>query len=164
MGVVEIAKGKRVLVLEGYCKQTLPFLRGFRDLGCEVTVLCGSKMDCSYMSRLPHHKIVGVCDVHNPKGSEEYICNLVKSGNYDLVFSPFEFASRILAHNKEELSRYAIIYVNDGPVFDAANDKNQVMKVCMENNIPCPYTIFGVKSLADVKASGIPFPIIIKPR
>lgn len=164
MGVMEIAKGKRVLVLEGYCKQTLPFLRGFRELGCDVTVLCGSKMDCSYLSRLPHHKIVGVCDVHNPKGSEEYICNLVKTGNYDLVFSPFEFASRILAHNKEELSRYAIIYVNDGPVFDAANDKNQVMKVCMENNIPCPYTIFGVKSLADVKASGIPFPIIIKPR
>ena len=47
MDIKEVCKGKRVLVLEGYCKQTLPFLRGFRELGCEVTVLCGSKMDCS---------------------------------------------------------------------------------------------------------------------
>lgn len=164
MNIKEICKGKRVLVLEGYCKQTLPYLRGFRELGCEVTVLCGSKLDCSYMSRLPHHKIVGVCDLHDAEGSEAYIVDLIKKGNYDLVFCPFEFSSRILAHHKEELSKYAIIYVNDGPVFDAANDKNQVMKVCMENDIPCPYTIFGVKNLEDVKASGIPFPIIIKPR
>ena len=164
MELKELCKGKRVLVLEGYCKQTLPYLRGFRELGCDVTVLCGSKMDCSYMSRLPHHKIVGVCDLHDTEGSTAYIINLIKTGNFDLVFSPFEFSSRILAHHKEELSKYAIIYVNDGPVFDAANDKNQVMKVCMENDIPCPYTIFGVKNLDDVKASGIPFPIIIKPR
>lgn len=163
MDIKELAKGKRVLVLEGYCKQTLPYLRGFRELGCEVTVLCGSKIDCSYMSRLPHHKIVGVCDLHDTEGSTAYIIDLIKKGNFDLVFSPFEFSSRILAHHKEDLSKYAIIYVNDGSIFDAANDKNQVMKVCMENGIPCPYTIFDVKNLEDVKSSCIPFPVIIKP-
>lgn len=164
MDIKDIAKGKRVLILDGYCKQALPYLRGFRELGCDVTVLCNSKLDCSYMSRLPHHKIVRVCDVHDTEGSTAFIINLIKTGNFDLVFSPFEFSARILAHHKNELSKYAIIYVNDGPVFDAANDKNQVMRICMENDIPCPYTIFGVKSLEDMKASGIPFPIIIKPR
>ena len=157
-------KGKRVLILEGYCKQCLPFIRGFKKLGCEVTILCETKLDCGYASRLPDHKILGVCDFKRPKESEEYIVNLVKTGNYDLVYPLFDFSARILSHNKDELSKYAIIYANDKEIFDKANDKNAVMRICMENNIPCPFTIFDVHSIDDVESSGIQFPIIIKPR
>ena len=57
------AKGKRVLVLDGFCKQYLPFLKEFRNLGCEVTVLCCSWLDCGYASRLLHHKILVKTDL-----------------------------------------------------------------------------------------------------
>ncbi len=157
-------KGKRILILEGYCKQCLPFIRGFKNLGCDVTILCETKLDCGYASRLPDHKILGVCDLKRPKESEEYIVNLVKTGNYDLVYPLFDFSARILSHHKEELSKYAVIYANDKDIFDTANDKNEVMRVCMKNDIPCPKTIFDVKSVDDVEKRGIKFPIIIKPR
>jgi len=157
-------KGKKVLILEGYCKQCLPFIRGFRGLGCEVTVLCGSKWDCSYVSRLPKHKIVGICDVHKPVESEEYIVNLIKTRNYDLVFAPFDFSARILANRKEELSRYAKIFVNDKDIFNAGYDKEIVMKVCMENDIPCPKTYFDIDSIDKLKDPNIKFPVLIKPR
>ena len=39
MDIKEISKDKRVLVLEGYCKQTLPFFFFFSEVGCELTVL-----------------------------------------------------------------------------------------------------------------------------
>lgn len=164
MDIKSIVKGKHVLVLEGYCKQVLPFLRGFRDLGCEVSVLCGSKWDCGYASNLPDHKILGVCDLHRPEESERYIVELIKTGKFDLVFPPFEFSARILAHNKEELSKYANICANDKDVFDRANDKNEVMRVCMENNLPCPKTLFDVAKPEDVSEGGLDYPIIIKPR
>lgn len=154
--------GKHVLVLEGYCKQVLPFLRGFKEQGCEVSVLCNTKLDCGYASRLPDHKILGTCDLHNQEESEKYIVELVKAGHYDLVFAPFEFSARILSHNKEELSRYAIIYAMDREVFDRVNNKEEVMKVCMENGIPCPQTFFGVDSIDDIDGK-IQFPVIIKP-
>lgn len=157
-------KGKRVLIPEGYCKQCLPFVRGFKELGCEVTVLCGSKLDCGYASRLPDHKIIGICDLKRPEESEQYIVDLVKTGNYDLVYPVFDFAARILSHHKEELSEFAVIYANDKEIFDRANDKNEVMRVCMENDIPCPKTLFGVKNVEDVEKSGITFPVIVKPR
>lgn len=157
-------KDKKILILEGYCKQCLPFIRGFKDLGCEVTVLCGSRWDCSYVSRLPKHKILGVCDVHKPKESEDYIVNLIKTGNYDLVFAPFDFSARILANRKEELSKYAYIFSNDKETFNAGYDKETVMKVCMENNIPCPKTYFGIDSIDSLKQNDIEFPILIKPR
>jgi D-aspartate ligase len=162
--IKNIARGKRVLVLEGYCKQCLPFIREFRNLGCEVTLLCNSKWDCGYVSRLPKHKILGICDMKRPKESEEYIVNLVKTRNYDIVFPLFDFSARILSHNKEELSKYAIICANDKTIFDKANDKNEVMRVCMENNVPCPKTLFNVASIEDVTEGDLAFPIIIKPR
>lgn len=164
MKLKELCKGTRVLILEGYCKQCLPFIRGFKEYGCEVTILCKSKLDCGYASRLPDHKILGICDISRPVESEKYIVDLIKTGNYDLVFPPFEFSARILSHNKEELSKYAIIYSNDTEIFDRANDKNEVMRVCMENDIPCPYTLFGVTKPEDVSAKGLKYPIIIKPR
>ena len=164
MDLKEFCKGKRVLVLEGYCKQCLPFIRGFKDFGCHVSILCNSKLDCGYASRLPDTKILGVCDLANPKDSEKYIVNLIEKGNYDLVFAPFDFSARILSAHKEELSKYAIIYANDKDVFEAANDKNEVMRMCMENGIPCPKTIFNVSSLNDIANNRLTFPIIIKPR
>ena len=161
---IKMYKGKKVLVLEGYCKQCLPFIRGFKELGCEVSILCGSKLDCGYVSRLPDHKILGTCDLHKPEESEKYIVELIKKGKYDLVFPAFELSARILAHHKEELSKYAIIYVNDQVIFDRANDKNEVMRVCMEKGYPCPHTLFGVTKPEDVREKGLAYPIIIKPR
>lgn len=154
--------GKHVLILEGYCKQTLPFIRGFKKLGCEITILCGSKLDCGYASRLPNHKILGVCDLHKPEESEHYIVELVKNGHFDMVFAPFDFSARILSHNKDELSKYAVIYANNRKEFDRANNKEEVMKICMENGIPCPQTFFGVEKLEDIDGR-IQFPVIIKP-
>lgn len=162
MNKIKPFSGRHILVLEGYCKQCLPFIRGFKEQGCEVTVLCGSKLDCGYASRLPDHKVLGVCDLHKPEESEQYIVELVKKGHFDMVFAPFDFSARILSHNKEELSKYAIIYANDRDVFDRANNKEEVMRVCMENGIPCPQTFFGVEKLEDIN-SKIQFPVIIKP-
>lgn len=154
--------GKHILILEGYCKQCLPFIRGFKEQGCEVSVLCSSRLDCAYASVLPDHKILGTCDVHKPEESEEYIVNLVKTGRFDMVFPPFDFSARILSHHKDELSGYAVIYANDRSVFDVANDKREVMRICMEHGIPCPKT-YMLKG-NDGLLQDMLFPIAIKPR
>jgi len=157
-------KGKRVLILEGYARQCLPYLREFKKFGCETTLLCNSKLDCGYSSRLPDHKILGICDPDKYEESEKYIVDLIKTGNYDLIFPLVDFSAKILAHNKKELLKYSRIASNDKDVFDRSQDKLEVMRVCMENGISCPKTITDVKSINEVLNSGIKFPIIIKPR
>ncbi|MDE5560914.1 MAG: hypothetical protein K2J00_03785 [Bacteroidaceae bacterium] len=69
-----------------------------------------------------------------------------------------------MSHNKGHLSKFATIIANEPDIFDRANDKEEVMKVCTENNLPCPKTLFNIASTVDVIASGIVFPIIIKPK
>lgn len=156
--------GKKILLLEGYCRQSLPFLKAFKDLGCETTILCNSKWDCAYWSRLPDHKIQGICDWDRPKETEQYIVELIKRGNYDMVVPLFDFSAEILAHNKIELSKYAVIMVNDKEPFDKAHDKLNVMKTCLDLGIPHPFTLQDVKSMEDIRKSGITFPVFIKPR
>ena len=164
MNLEENVRGKHILILEGYARQCLPFMREFKKLGCEISLLCHSRLDCGYASRFPDHKILGVCDPDMYSESEKYIVELVKTGRYDFVFPLVDFSAGILAHHKAELSKYAKILSNDSDVFDRSQDKLEVMKVCTENGIPCPLTLTDVSSVDEVLASGIKFPIIIKPR
>lgn len=158
------AWGKHILMLEGYARQSLPFMREFKKLGMEVSLLCHTKMDCGYASRLPDHKILGICEPEEYEKSEKYIIKLVKTGKFDLVLPLVDFSASILAKHKKELTEYAEILVSDRSVFDKAQDKLQVMKTCMENDISCPMTLNGISNIAEIIESGIQFPIVIKPR
>lgn len=160
----DTAKGKHILILEGYARQCLPFMREFKKLGMEVSLLCNTKMDCGYASRLPDHKILGMCNPDEYIESEKYIVKLVKTGKFDLVLPLVDFSASILAKHKDELSKHAIICVSDKEEFEKSQDKLRVMEVCMENEIPCPKTLVGVSSIKEILESKIQFPIIIKPR
>lgn len=159
-----IANGKHILLLEGYARQCLPFMREFKKLGMEVSILCHTKMDCGYASRLPDHKILGICNPEQYEKSEKYIVKLVKTGKFDLVLPLVDFSASILAKHKEELSEHAVVLVSDGDKFNKSQDKLQVMKTCMENDIFCPMTLERVSNIAEITESGIQFPIVIKPR
>ena len=52
---------KRVLIIDGYARQTLPMAKGFHDIGCHVTVVCFSKLDVGYQSKYPDRKILLGC-------------------------------------------------------------------------------------------------------
>lgn len=156
--------GKKILVLEGYARQCLPYMRSFKKHGCDVTLLCNSKLDLGYVSRYADHKILGICDPERYEESRDYICNLIKTNQYDLVLPLVDFSARILSENKEELSQYAKIASNDAEVFAKSQDKLSVMHLCMENGIPCPRTLTEMDSLEDVVRENLTYPIVVKPR
>ncbi len=159
-----VYEGTRVLILEGYARQCLPLIRAFKKLGCTVSVLCNSKMDLAYVSRLPDEKIVGVCDRERETETAEQVRTLLKTGKYDAVVPCVDFSAAILSKNKEEFQQYAKIASADWDVYQIAADKEKTMAVCMENGIPAPITLQNVRSLGDVEDSGIRFPIVIKPK
>lgn len=157
-------EGKKILLLDGLTSQCLEYCKAFNALGCDTTVLCDDKFDTAYASRHPKHKILGISNVRDLTGTEEWILKLVKTGDYDVVIPFTEYSATILSHHKAELSSFAHLIVNDMDVFDYAQDKNNVMRVCIENGIPCPMTLYDAKTVDDILNSGIRFPIILKPR
>lgn len=160
---VKKKQNQHILILEGYCKQCLPFIRGFKELGCEVSVLCGSRWDCGYSSKLPDHKILGVCDLYRPDESENYIVNLIKNGEYDVVLPMFDMSARILSKHYGELKEFASICVMTYDRYIISSDKLEVMQICERYGIPHPITVLKNK-YANLKEEGLRFPVIIKPR
>ncbi len=156
--------GKRVLILEGYARQSLPLARAFKKSGCFVTVLCNSKMDVSYVSRIPNRKILGICDREREEETVNQIRELLKTNQYDVVVPCVDFSAGLLSKNKDEFSLYAKVASNDWSVYQIAADKSETMKICMEKDIPAPKTLIDCACLSDILNSDIKFPVVVKPK
>lgn len=150
-----------VLLFEGRARQSLALSKAFKGLGCEVTALCESKLDVSYVSRYVDKKIIGVCNNANEVGTRDQILRLVKEKKYDLVVPTTDFSAMILSKYKKEIEQYCKVASNEWSVFQIAADKNQTMKVCSGLKLPCPITIFDIDSIEKVK--GLQYPIVVKP-
>lgn len=157
-------KGVRVLILEGYAKQSLPLIKAFRKLGCEVSALCNSRLDVAFTSRFTNHKILGTCSRDDIEKTTKYIRNLLKTGNYDVVIPTVDFSAGILSKNKEEFSKYCLVLANDWTTYDIAVDKSKTMKVCLDNDIPCPKTFLNISCVEEIMNMDLSFPMVIKPK
>ncbi|MDD4436539.1 MAG: ATP-grasp domain-containing protein [Tissierellia bacterium] len=157
-------KGIRVLILEGYARQSLPLIKAFHKLGCYVAALCSSKLDVAYASRYTDEKILGVCDRSDVKATTGQVRKLLKTGKYDVVVPTVDFSAALLSENKIEFTQYTKVVSNDWNVYQIAGDKVQTMAVCMEEEIPCPYTVLNATTIEQVLKSEIEYPIVVKPR
>ncbi|HHX70055.1 MAG TPA: ATP-grasp domain-containing protein [Gallicola sp.] len=153
-----------VLILEGYARQALPMIKAFYKLGCTVTTLNASKLDVGYASRYPHYKKIGICSRNDYKGTVRQVRELLQTNKYDLVVPLVDFSADLLARNYEEFRKYAKLATNPFDIYDLAQDKLKTMQICMENNIPCPQTLTGIRDVESLKDIDIKYPIIIKPR
>ena len=148
--------GLRILILEGYAKQCLPLIKAFHDLGCDVSALCNSKLDVAYASRYTNHKIIGICNKDDVEGTTRQIRELLATKKYDAVIPTFDFSASILSQNKDEFSKYCKVLANNPDIHKMAIDKNETMRICSKNKIPCPISFFN-----DSPSS---FPIVAKPK
>ena len=157
-------KGVRVLLIEGRARQVMPLMESLHKLGCHVTTYNASKLDMGYASRYPDKKVLSYCNAKDPEKSWDSINKELRTKQYDLVIPLNDFVAIMLSQHKEELKPFVTIAANDWDVFQKASDKFKTMKVCMENNIPCPKTFLADESLSDLSGLDLQYPICIKPR
>lgn len=155
--------GKKVLLLDGYGRQIPSLLHQLRQLGCKVTTMCESKLDVGYTSRYPSRRIV----VHGIRENETIYRKAIEQElkyGYDILFPILERATDICTDGTIQ-KEYPNLKIIAAPreAFLKAYDKQQTMKICMENNIPCPITKMDDETLEEYLAK-VSFPICAKPR
>lgn len=152
-----------ILLIEGRARQVLPMAKSLRQLGHDVTTYNSSKFDYGYTSSYPTKKILAPMDWNNkPKIYSDLLLH-IKNNKYDLVIPMNDDIAIILSKNKEELSRYTTVEVNDWNIFRIAMDKYETMRICMDNDIPCPKTLFSLEAVSSFNEL-IKFPLVVKPR
>ena len=155
---------KTVLLMEASSRQVLPMARAFKELGYNVTTVCEHKYDLGVVTRFKNQSIV-ISDVDTDIEIADKVYNeLVEKNEYDIVVPLSDFSAGIAAKNKTKWETCGTkVAVNDFEVFMLAYDKLNTMRICMENNIPCPNTIIA-ESEDEVDYSSIKYPVVIKPR
>ena len=156
-------KGKKVLLLDGYGRQVPSLLHQLRKLGCKITTICESKLDVGYTSRYPSKRVVVPGIRENNDIYRQAIEKELENG-YDILFPILERATDICIDGVIQ-KRYPglKIIASSRDSFMKAYDKQQTMKVCMENNIPCPITKMDDETM-DEFLNKVGFPICAKPR
>lgn len=158
------SKKKTVLLMEASSRQVLPMARAFHSAGYEITTVCEHKCDLGNMTRFRNYCYVVENVDSDIKIAEQFYRKLVLKHKYDIIMPLSDFSAEIAANNKVEWLKYGCyVAVNDYDTFMLAYDKLNTMRVCMENDIPCPYTVL-VDDNSEIDFSAIHYPVVIKPR
>lgn len=154
----------KILLADGHARQALALARAFKDLGCSVTAICESGLDVCSKSRYVDC-VVKDSSIHDrPDLRVESIIREVSKGGYTLVVSFSDVTVEQIVLNKERIEKYCKTAVVDKDIFYLAYDKLNTMQICMDNNIPCPLTLFDCKTVDDVMRRQLVYPLIVKPR
>lgn len=157
-------KRKTVLLMEASSRQVLPIARAFYNAGYEITTVCENKFDLGNMTRFKNHVYIEADVDSDHEKANAFYQKIVTEKKYDIVLPLSDFSAEIAAKNKivwEEIGCY--VAVNDLGTFFLAYDKLNTMRICMENKIPCPYTILA-ESEGEIDFTKIKYPVVIKPR
>lgn len=157
-------QGVSVLLLEGFARQVMPMMQALHDLGCTITTYNSSMLDMGYASRYPDKKLLAFWDRNDEEQSFTALLEVLKQAHYDVVIPMTDFSATMLSRHKDAILQYTRPAVNDWDVFMQAGDKQNTMIACMNNDIPCPYTLRDVMRIDDILDSGIHYPFVIKPR
>lgn len=153
----------RVLVTDSGGKQPYAMIRGLKEIGCHVTVICGSKYDTCYVSNKPDERILNTRFKENNDDKFQWILSLVASGKYDVLMPIGEMSTNFITQHEDDLKKYVKIACAPRDVYIRAFNKQITFDQAMKSGIPCPYTRRSDQDIEDYLEKAH-FPIIIKPR
>lgn len=154
--------GLRVLVIDSG-KQSLAMIRGLKEIGCHVTVICGSKKSINYVSNQQDKKIVNEHIHDHDDWAITELLKLLKTREYDVVMPISELGTNFATQHEDEIKSYVKLACAPRDAYIKAFNKQMTFDTAIENGIPCPYTRHSKQDIEDYLEK-CHFPIIIKPR
>lgn len=155
---------KRIFILDGISSQGLPLMRSFSKSGHQVTILSPHKINAGFFSRYANKKLVFAHLYDDQDATYNWLLEYLGKNPTDLVLGLGDKTAKILSKHQDEIKTHTNLIVPDFAVFSIASDKLKTMQFCMENQIPCPFTIDAEVSNIEHHISKIRFPVIVKPK
>lgn len=155
--------GISILLADGADRQTTILGRAYKKMGCSLATLNASRLDIGYVSRYPDRKLLFPGFRRTPESLAQTLKKVVQSGDYDVVIPTSDDTAEALSMLKDACPPRTHLAVPAPDLFYMAYDKSKTMRVCMDNAVPCPVTLFGIRSFGDIPLASLHFPIVVKP-
>ncbi|NOQ24381.1 MAG: hypothetical protein GQ564_03380 [Bacteroidales bacterium] len=154
---------KTVLLLDGQTVQALPFMESLKRNGYKIIIFCNSKNSYGYRSKYPDEKVICPKWAENPDEFKDFYFDFISKTKIDVVVPMNDDSARFLSQYKDEYISKISCTIPDLEIFNNGYDKNKLMNLCKELDLPHPNTAdLEITDLKEAsKITGLP--AIIKP-
>lgn len=155
---------EKILLLDGHTIQVLPFLKAFRALNTEITIFCESKLSYGYFSRYKKRTVICPSIAKNADEYREFLFSYLKNNPQDLVIPLFNDTAEFASRYKQEIENFGSkVEIPDWDVFIRGHDKETLMEICRQLEIPHPRTANPDKIGHEKAIEYVGYPCLIKP-
>lgn len=154
----------KVLVQGGEIQNALTVVQSLGRNGATVVVGAKYKKTISLYSKYCKKHFQYPCPKNNPDDFIQCMVSEVKKLEYDVLISLGEEGMLELSKHRALFLPYVKFPIADNETLLKAYNKEETLKIALENNIPCPKTYF-INDVEDVKKikDELIFPVIMKP-
>ncbi|MDG2492308.1 MAG: hypothetical protein P8M60_06065 [Flavobacteriaceae bacterium] len=149
-----------IAILDGQSVQALIFAKTLSKLGHNVILFCDNKYSYGYNSKYAVKKIISPSTETNEESFNIFFLDYLDKHFLDVVIPMNDYSARYLSKNKDLLKNKINFMIPDYKIFQRGYDKNKLMNLCREINIPHPNTI---DLCEDFNLNNIKYPALIKP-
>ncbi len=150
-----------VLLLDGGGTQTLPIAKAIHKRGHYIHIFFEHKLTYGYATRYASYKVQAP-SVRNEEVYFRFLTDYIERNFIDVLIPMSDPSAMFLSKYKNELLKISRFLIPDYDLFMKGYDKNELMRVCIENGFPHPKTrdlkIIDFNTIEDTF-----FPAILKP-
>jgi D-aspartate ligase len=150
-------------ILDGQSIQALIFAKQIRNSGHKVILFCEEKMSYGYYTRFAHSKVISPSSKKDVKKYHDFIIEFLNQTHVDVLVPMNDYSAKYMSLYKSVLSKLVNISIPNYSVFMSGYDKNQLMRVCMNNGFPHPQTLDLEMNISSTEKIKFKFPALIKP-
>ncbi len=153
----------KVGILDGQTVQALIVAKQLSKAGFRVILFCDSRLSYGYYTKYAHERLICPSPETQIEEFNNFFLKYIESNALDVVVPMTDYSAKYLSKNKAVLLDKVAFSIPDYEIFMNGYDKNQLMKVCLNNNIPHPMTIDLSSLEKGSEVMGFKFPALIKP-
>lgn len=156
----------KVLVTDAQMRSSLAVIRSLGKKGVYVIAGDETRFTTGFFSKYCKERVVYPSPTKYPDRFVEYLIQLIKLEQFDVIFPVADACLKPIMDNWEEISKYTKIALPNREIFMKGYDKGLTLKIAIENGLPCPKTFFisDIRELNDNIKDNLEYPVVIKPR
>ncbi len=155
---------KSALVTDGIWRKSLAVVRALSGAGVKVAVGERTWMAPVLLSRYVSNRYIYPSIEKNPDNFLCWLNYIIKTGKYDVLITPEEETSLLIAQHLAEVSQYIRVPLAKYETIAFARDKFKLITHVQKLGISCPKTLM-INTTDDAMAGikELSFPIVLKP-
>ena len=155
----------KVLLLDGQTVQTISVARSLKQSGCIVTAFIDSKLSYGYVSKFVDKKVICPKITNNIVEYKAFLLAFLYANPQTVIIPLYNDSAEFLSKNKEEIESIttSICAIPEFDKLIIAHDKEKLMRICKQYNIPHPRTAHLSMDTIDEVIKYVGFPALIKP-